>query len=171
MRVQDLTLETADLALFTSMLRAAVTVLGTQRLYHRPRATWSENDPLVDQYPSAEAAYMTHFCSNAPFQWTWQPPSERRAPHYWHVCRLVHHPYYLDKPEPFEEPIPFSSPDEAVERVLELVRAADKEEFEKRTGEGPFSGCDGSVGVGYRMWSGARTGAVHISLCHIYYSK
>jgi hypothetical protein len=164
--VQDLTFETDDLDQLAHMLHASIELLGSTRLVHIPRA--AGRDPLEDEYPSAEAAYMTSFLGNPPHTFRWQAPSARRPMHYWRVCRLLSKTW--ETLLPFEQEVAITS-DNGVDRVLELIRAIDPRDFGERTGAGPFKGSDGSVALGYRLWHTSRMQGLVVALCHIYYSK
>jgi hypothetical protein len=154
--VQDLTFETDSLALFEPMLAAAMAALQCEHVFR------CNADPIW-QYPSHAAAYLLSFLGRpAGALARWRPPSDRPAPHYLPICRLSRR---ADSHR-IEAALETTN---ALETALELVRAADVAAFEAESGDGPFYGCDGTVGAGYRL-HGAR-GELLVSLCHIYYPK
>lgn len=161
--LQDLTFETAHLESFETMLATAHAMFGCTHLFRLP-------PDLRWEYPSYAAAYLMSFLGQAPVDVArWKPPDERPAPFYRPICLLS----YQRSPSGYEEAIPVTDRADVLRKAIELVRAADRDAFEAETGEGPFRGCDGTVGIGYRLHGGSlrSRGSLHVSLCHIYYPK
>ncbi len=163
--VQELTFESESLQLFAPMLVAAIEATGARHLYQAPGG--GEGEPEA-QYPSHAAAYMMSFLGHEPHSFKYAPPNRpANASHYRLICRLDR----ADHPRPFEQAVPVADAADAAAKVVALLRRADGRRFLEQTGEGPFDGCDGSVGFGYRMHFGPLSGGLVIALCHIYHSK
>ena len=82
------------------------------------------------------------------------------------MCRFSRN----DEPRSTEELVA-SGHENVLRAAITLVRAADLQAFEAATGEGPFGGCDGTVGIGYRLHGGALSRDLLVTLCHVYHPK
>ena len=154
--VQELMFETDNVERVEPMLRLAIDMLALRHLYRTP-------GERIHQYPSEATAYMMSFLGHS-FDADlarYAAPADRATPFYGSICRLTARP----NPAPFDVAVE----GDLLAGAMEMIREADVVAFARETGEGPFARCDGSVRVGYRLHGG--DGGLHVTLCHIYYSK
>ena len=155
MKYQDLTFETGSLHQLERMLAVAVELTGYRYLFR------TDHDGRGSYYPSWAASYSTHFTHRV------QPP-EQRTYHYKELCQIRHR----DQQYGLSTLIATATTDELIAQTIAIARGADREAFEARTGEGPFTGSDGIVSIGWRLHGGAMLhGDLVVSLCHIYHPK